>query len=137
MIDLRGEELIEHLHGRGKQDADIGLADSPAKDVRQKGFPDARIADNHDVGSLFQELQVEQAKDAILRLLTGFVMGEMELVEGRLGGEMRELEAALDGTLVAGFQFQIRQALERGREAKILARRLSRDRLQALSHGGQ
>ncbi len=102
--------------------------------IEQKLVPATQVV---PCAPLLQELQIEQAKDAIFRLLAGLVMGEMELVEGGLGGEMRELEAALDRAAVAGFQFQIRQAFQSGREAKILARRLSRDRFQTLSHGGQ
>ena len=64
-------------------------------------------------------------------------MGEVELVEGGLRGEARELEAALDGAAVAGFQFQVGQTFQGGGEAKILRRRLPRHRLQVLGHGGQ
>ena len=47
-------------------------------------------------------------------------MGEVELVEGGLSGEARELEAALDSAPVAGFQFQVGQTFQGGGEAKIL-----------------
>jgi len=64
-------------------------------------------------------------------------MGEVELVEGGLRGEARELEAAFDSAAVAGLQFQIGQTFQGGGEAKILRRCLPRHRLQVLGHGRQ
>ena len=86
---------------------------------------------------MLQEVEVEQAEDAVAGLLPGFVMGEVELVEGRLSGKVREFEAALDGALAASFQFEVRQPFQGRRETKILIRRLSRHHFQILSHGGQ
>jgi hypothetical protein len=60
---------------------------------------------------LLPDVEVEHAEDAVAGLLARFVTGEAELVEGGLGGKMRELETAFDGTAVVGFQFQIRQAV--------------------------
>ena len=34
VIDLRGEQMVQHVHGGGEQDALIGLADAPANDLR-------------------------------------------------------------------------------------------------------
>jgi hypothetical protein len=107
MIDLRGEEMIEHIHGRREQDADVCLASTPAEDLSQEGFPHTGVTDDHDVGALLQEVQLELAQDAVFRLLARFVMGEVELVEGRLSGKAREFEAALDGAAMASFQLQV------------------------------
>jgi len=32
VINLRSEQMIQHVHGGGEQDALIGLADAPAND---------------------------------------------------------------------------------------------------------
>ena len=120
VIDLGSEQLVEHLHGGGEEHAHVGLAGAPAEDLRQEGFPHAGITDNDHIGALLEEVQVEQVEEAVFGLLAGFVMGEVELVEGRLRGEARELEAALDRAAVAGFQFQIGQTFQGGGEAKIL-----------------
>ena len=45
-------------------------------------------------GSLLEEVQVEQAEDAVSSLLARFVVGEVELVERGLSGETGEFEAA-------------------------------------------
>ena len=34
VIDLRGEQMIQHVHGGGEQDPLIGLADAPTNDFR-------------------------------------------------------------------------------------------------------
>ena len=33
VINLRSEQMIQHVHGGGEQDALIGLADAPANDL--------------------------------------------------------------------------------------------------------
>ena len=38
VISLGCDQLIEHLHGRGKENAQIGLACLPSDNLRQKGF---------------------------------------------------------------------------------------------------
>src|SRR5215471_9856914 len=43
MIDLSSEQMIEHIHGRSEQDADVRLASAPAEDLSQEGFSHARI----------------------------------------------------------------------------------------------
>ena len=42
VIDLRGQQMIQHVHGRRKQHAVVGLAGARADDFRQEGFTDAR-----------------------------------------------------------------------------------------------
>jgi hypothetical protein len=68
---------------------------------------------------VLEEVQVKQVEEAAFGLLTGFVMGEVELVEGGLRGQAREPEAPRDSTAVARFQFQIGQPFQSGGEAKI------------------
>ena len=137
MIDLGSEQLVEHVHGGGEQDAHISLAGAPTEGVSQKGLAHAGIADDHDASALLEEVEIEQPEDAVPGLLPGFVMGEVELVEGRLSGKMRKFEAALDDALAASFQFEVSQPFQGRGEAKILIRRLSRHHFQVLSHGGQ
>ena len=86
MIDLGGEQVIEHVHGGGKQDALIGLAGAPAHDLGQERFPDARISDEDQVGAVGDKAQVEQAQDAILVLRAALVMSEVKRVDaGQIG----------------------------------------------------
>jgi len=59
VINLRCEQVIQHVHGGCEQDALIGLADAPANDFRQEGLAHPRIPNEHKVGALVQKLQVE------------------------------------------------------------------------------
>jgi len=85
VIDLGGEQVIEHVHGGGEQDALIRLAGAPAHDLGQKRFSDARISDENQVGAVGDKAQVEQAKDAILVLRAALVMSEVKRVDAGLG----------------------------------------------------
>ena len=57
MIDLRGQQVVEHVHGGGKEDAQIRLAGAPANDFGKNVLPDTRIADQDQVGAVFQKLR--------------------------------------------------------------------------------
>ena len=45
VIDLRSEQMVEHVHGGGEQHALVGLAGAPADDFGEEGFAHAGIAD--------------------------------------------------------------------------------------------
>jgi hypothetical protein len=137
VIDLRGQQMVEHVHGGGKQDAVIGLTGAPADNFGQKGFAGAGVADEHHIGALANEVELEQAEELTFDLHSGFMMLEVELVNSVLGVETGEAEAALDSPLVAGFQFQIGQPLEGGREAEILGSRFGQDPIQFAAQGGE
>ena len=79
----------------------IGLAGAPAEDFGQKSFPSAGIANEHDIGALADEVEIEQVQDLGFDLQAGLVMLEVELVDAVLGVEPGMLEASLDGPLVA------------------------------------
>lgn len=68
VIDLRSQEMIEHVHGRGEQYPLVGLAGAPGHDLGQVGFAHARIANETHAGAVAQEVEIEQAKDASLKL---------------------------------------------------------------------
>jgi hypothetical protein len=38
VIDLGGQQVVEHIHGGGEEHALIGLTGAPGDDFRQKGF---------------------------------------------------------------------------------------------------
>ena len=76
--------MIEHVHGCGERHALIRLASPPADSLRQECFPDTRISDRHQVSSLGEETQIEQAQDAILILRAALMMWEVKRVDARL-----------------------------------------------------
>src|ERR1700722_3230767 len=78
VIDLRSRQVIQHVHRGGEQYALIGLASLPTKDLGQKGFAEAWISDQHDIGAVPKERKIEQPQNAVLGLDTAFVMGKVK-----------------------------------------------------------
>jgi hypothetical protein len=68
VIDLRSQEMVEHVHGGSEEHALVGLTCAPGDDFGQVGFAYAGIADETDAGAVMQEVEIEQTKDAGLEL---------------------------------------------------------------------
>ena len=85
MIDLGGEQVVEHVHGSGKQDALIRLAGAPCHNRRLESLANTRMSDEDQVGAVGDKAQVEQTQDAILVLRTALVMSEVKRVDAGLG----------------------------------------------------
>jgi len=56
--------MIQHVHRGGEQNALIRLAGFPSEDAGEECFSDAGIADQHEIGALSQEGEIEQPEDA-------------------------------------------------------------------------
>src|SRR5262249_49466756 len=97
VIDLRSQQVIEHVHSGGEQHSMIGLTCAPTHDFGEKSFTHARITDENGTNSFWQKLQVKQPQDAMLGFHASFMVLEIEAVNGRLGVQTRQSEAALDG----------------------------------------
>ena len=91
----------------------------------------------HDAGALLEELQIEQAHDAVLRLHAALVVFEVEAVDGVLGMQAGHAEASLDGAAVARVQFQIGERFQCLREAQILSRGVGDHLVELLAHRRQ
>jgi hypothetical protein len=137
MIDLRSQEMVEHVHGGGEQHPLVGLTGAPADDLGQVGFAHAGIANETHAGAVAQEVEIEQAQDASLELVARLVMVEVEAVDGRLALQAGELEAAFDGALVTGFELAIEEGFEGLCEAEILGGGVSQHLIQMEAHGRQ
>ena len=85
VIDLGGEQVIEHVHGGGEQDTLIRLAGAPAHDLGQEGLANPGISDKDQVGAVGDKGQIEQTQYAILVLRTALVMSEVKRVDAGLG----------------------------------------------------
>jgi hypothetical protein len=94
MIDLRSQEMVEHVHGGGEQHPLIRLTGAPADDFGQVSFTYARITNETHAGAVAQEVEIEQAKDASLELKARLVMVEVKAVDGRLALQAGDFEAA-------------------------------------------
>ena len=134
VIDLKGRQVIEHVHGSGEDDALIGLAGLPSEDAGEEGLAHAGITDQHQVGALLQESKVEQTKDAVLSLQAAFVMVEVESVDAGLRLQTRTLEAALDGAALPLFQFLVSEPLDGSGNAEVLGRGFSDCGFNVMAH---
>jgi hypothetical protein len=137
MIDLRSQEMVEHVHGGGEQDPLISLTGAPADDLGQVGFAHAGIANETHAGAVAQEVEIEQAKDASLELEARLVMVKVEAVDGRLALQAGEFEAAFDGTLVAGFELTIDESFKSLDKTEISGSGISQHLIQMEAHRRQ
>ena len=137
MIDLRSQEMVEHVHGGGKQHPLVSLTGAPADDLGQVRLAHTGIANETHAGAVEQEVEIEQAKDASLELESGLVMVKVEAVDGRLALQAREFEAAFDGTLVTCFEFAIEECFQGLGEAEIPGGGVSQHLIQMEAHGRQ
>ena len=64
-------------------------------------------------------------------------MVEVEAIDGVLGLQTRESEAAVDRAGVTCFELAVQQSFESFRGAEILAGRISQGLVQMLAHGRQ
>jgi len=64
-------------------------------------------------------------------------MFEVKAVDGVLRMETRETEASIDGTAVAGLEFQVGQRFERLRQAEVPGCGVSYHLIQLANHRGQ
>jgi hypothetical protein len=137
VIDLRGSQLVEHVHGGGEQDTTIGLACPPADDFRQECFAGARIADQNDVSALVDEVEIQETEDARFILLPRLVMLEQEGVDGVLPMQAGEVEPTLHGAAVARFQFQVGEPFHGSRGAEALFSGMLESLIELTAHGGK
>ena len=137
VIDLRSEEMVEHVHGGREQHPLIRLTGAPADDLGQVGFAHAGIANDAHAGAVAQEVEIEQTQDSSLELEARLVMVEVGAVDGRLALQAGELEAAFNGSLVTGFEFAIEECFQGLGEAEIFGGGISQDLIQMEAHGRQ
>jgi hypothetical protein len=94
-------------------------------------------ANQDDAGSFVKELQIQQAHQAVLEIHAALVMFEVEAVDRVLRMQAGETEAALNGTAVARFQFQVGEGFEGLRQAQVLGRGLNDHLIELAAHRRQ
>ena len=137
MVDLRGEQVVEHIHGGGEENTLITLAGAPTNNFGQKRFAHARIADDDTTGSFLQEVQIEHPENPILDLYPALMMFEIEVVDRVLRVKAGQSEAPVDRPAAARVQLHIYQRLQRLDEAKVLGCGISYRLIQLATHRRQ
>ena len=129
--------MIQHVHGRSEKSSHIRLASPPAEDLGKVRLTGSGISYEDHVGTVFQEVEIEQPQDAAFALHPRFVVLVVKGIDAGLGVQAGEMEAALDGAAVARLQFNIGQAFQSGREAKVFRCRFLQDLFRSLAHRRQ
>src|SRR5207245_11207229 len=75
--------MVDHVNGGGKEHLDIGVAGRIGEAFCQEGFACTGIANEHDITVGRDEVEVAQRQDTSFLLLSGFMMVEVELINGQ------------------------------------------------------
>jgi hypothetical protein len=62
-VCLCGDEMIDHIDGRGEEDLNVGVACGIGDAFGQEGFPGAGVADEDHIPVLGDEVQVEEIEN--------------------------------------------------------------------------
>jgi hypothetical protein len=73
--------MMHHVHGRGKEHLDIGIAGGIGPAFRQEGFARPRLANENDIAVGGDEVEVAPRQDTGVLLLAGLMMVEVALVD--------------------------------------------------------
>lgn len=98
-IGLGSDEMIDHVDGTGEEDLEIGVAGGVGDAFSQEGFSGAWVADQYHIPVFGDEVQVEEVEDLGFLLLSGFVVVEIEGVDGDFFIQSGLLESEFDGAL--------------------------------------
>jgi hypothetical protein len=80
VIRFGRNELIDHVHGGGKEHLDIGVAGRIGEAFGQEGFARPGIANENDITVGGDAVEVEERQNTGLLLLAGFMVVEVKLV---------------------------------------------------------
>jgi hypothetical protein len=82
VIRLGRNALIAHVHGRGQEHLEIGVTYGIRQACGQEGFARPRVANENDIAMGRDEVEVQQLQEAGFLLLSGWVVVEVELING-------------------------------------------------------
>src|SRR2546428_9249352 len=97
VVRLCRNQMIDHVNGRGTEHLDIGVASRIREAFRQEGFACTRVANENDITVGRDEVEVAQRQDTSFLLLSGFMVVEVELINGQFFCEGGLPPAEMDG----------------------------------------
>ena len=107
---VRGGQRVDDVDGTGEQHGMPAQTRRVAQGRHQMALAQADTGDEHDVGVLGDELQMEEVLD--LRTVDLGGPAPVELVEGLHHGEAGLQDATLDAAILAGGGFACEQLVE-------------------------
>ena len=134
VVRLRGNQLINHVNGRGKEHLDIGVACRIGKAFRQEGFACTGIANENDITVGGDEVEAAQRQDTSFLVLSGFMVVEVELINRQFFGESGLAPSEMDGVVPALLQFEVREEREGRDHIEVFLRRLLQGGVELLEH---
>ena len=136
-IGLGSDEMIDHVDGTGEEGLEIGVAGGVGDAFGQEGFPGAGVADQYHIPVLGDEVQVEEVEDLGFLLLPGFVVVEIEGVDGDFFIQFGLLETEFDGVLESMLRFGFSELMEDIEGVVVFLFGLLDDGFQLLSHDSE
>src|SRR5215475_14591959 len=134
MVRLRGNEVINHVNGGGKEHFDIGVAGRIGEAFGQEGFACTRVANENDIAVGGDEVEIAQCQDTGFLLLSGFMVVEVELINRQFFCEGGLAPAEMDSVVPAVLQFEVRQEMEGRKHAEVSLRGLLQRGVELLKH---
>ena len=96
VIGFSCNEMIDEIHGGGKEGLDVGLSCSISDALGQEALSDAGIADEDDIFFLTDEVRRHKVKDSAFLFFPGAVEVEVELIDGGFFTKLGLLESQGD-----------------------------------------
>src|SRR3970282_1023807 len=135
MVCLGGCELVDHIHGGGKESANPGLGGGIGKAFCQVAFAQTGISDKNDVFSLLDEGQIQEVHYPCFLLHSRHVEVEVELIYGWLFEEFRLFVLQAYAALPLTFQLQVEKTIDNLKGGDVLFLSPFQDLLDVVRRG--
>jgi hypothetical protein len=132
VVRLRGNQLMHHGNGRGKEPRDIGVARRRGEACRQEGCACTGMANEHDITVGGDAVEVAQRQETGFLFLAGCMVVEVALVNRQFFCEGGLAPSEMDGVVPALLQFDVREEREGRDNAEVCLRSLLQGGLQVL-----
>jgi hypothetical protein len=119
MVRLGRQQLIDHVDGGGKEHRDVGVAGGISEACGQAGCPCTRIANANDIAVGRNEVEVQQGEEPRFWVLSGFMVVEVERIDGPFFSECGLAPAQRDGLVPALLQFNVGKLMQGSAESPI------------------
>ena len=136
-IGLGSDELIDHVDGTGEEDLEIGVACGVGDAFGQEGFSSAWVTDQYHIPVFGDEVEVEEVEDLGFLVLPGFVVVEIEGVDGDFFIQSGLLETEFDGVLQSMLRFGFSELMEDIEGVVVFLFGLLDDGFQLLRHDSE
>jgi hypothetical protein len=136
-VSFRGNEMVDHIDGGGKEDLDVGIARGIGAAFGQEGLARPRVANEHAIQVGAGKVEVEQVADTRFLLLARLVVAAVELGNGEFVGEFGLAPSPGNGVMKTLLEFHVGAAAESREEIEIVLCGVLHDGAEVLGHALQ